>query len=337
MAVERPLLGWGPGSFRGEYAPHAIAAELRWDARLANPLLTGSYAEAHNEPLQVAAELGVPALLLLLAALGLAVWPLVRAPGGRGAERAAVLATLAAGAVAALAWFPLQRPATAILLAAALGRAWRLAAEGEDAAGEAGGGRSVPPWWVRAAVAAALVALVAPEPARHAAERKLARIDTALQIVVRLPPGTRRSVALRRIAGEAAALDTWPGDERPANTAGTAALLVGDPPRAADLFAGGLAHGERPELVANLGLARWAGGDTAGAQPLLLRAAWVSPEMAADLEERTGLPVRRRLAALVQRLEAGELTARDLPPPPLPRPAPAQPPSGAPGTGAPAR
>ncbi len=38
-------------------------------------------------------------------------------------------ALLATGAAAALTWFPLQRPITAVPLLLAAGRAWRVAAE----------------------------------------------------------------------------------------------------------------------------------------------------------------------------------------------------------------
>lgn len=110
MAIERPLLGYGAGTYAAEFVRHH-------DGRFVNPHLAGSYAQAHNEYLQAAAELGVPATLLLLAILVLLM---------RGARHDIVtLSVLAGGAVAALTWFPLQRPETALLLLAACGRAWR--------------------------------------------------------------------------------------------------------------------------------------------------------------------------------------------------------------------
>ncbi|HET8796686.1 MAG TPA: O-antigen ligase family protein [Thermoanaerobaculia bacterium] len=109
MIAERPLLGYGAGSYGAEYARHA-------DVRFANPHLIGSFAQAHNDLLQSAAELGLPAALLLAAALLLLV---------RGGRDRVVVSILVAGAVASLTWFPLQRPETAMLLLAACGRAWR--------------------------------------------------------------------------------------------------------------------------------------------------------------------------------------------------------------------
>ncbi|HEV7765529.1 MAG TPA: O-antigen ligase family protein [Thermoanaerobaculia bacterium] len=109
MAGERPLLGFGPNTYAAEYARHA-------DPELANPALVGSYAEAHNDWLQAAAEIGIPAAALLLVASVLLI---------RNARDPLVVSMLVAGAVSALSWFPLQRPETAIVLLAACGHAWR--------------------------------------------------------------------------------------------------------------------------------------------------------------------------------------------------------------------
>jgi O-antigen ligase len=110
MAAERPLLGFGAGTYGAEYARHA-------DPHFANPHLAGSFAQAHNDYLQALAEFGIPATLLLVASLLLLM---------RSANRdIALLSILFAGAIAALTWFPLQRPETAMILLAAAGRAWR--------------------------------------------------------------------------------------------------------------------------------------------------------------------------------------------------------------------
>ena len=66
--------------------------------------------------------------LAVLAALGSLVNGRLRR-AATDAEAAALLGLLAAGAVAALAWFPLQIPFTAMLLLLAAGRGWRLIAE----------------------------------------------------------------------------------------------------------------------------------------------------------------------------------------------------------------
>jgi O-antigen ligase len=129
MVKERPLLGYGPGSFAAEFVPHRLKAEIGARRRFVNPLVTSSYGEAHSEPLQAVAEGGLAGLAAIGAAGALlfALWRAARAADS--GEAALLLGVLVAGAVAALTWFPLQRPITAIPLLLAAGRAWRLAAE----------------------------------------------------------------------------------------------------------------------------------------------------------------------------------------------------------------
>jgi len=133
MARDRPWTGFGPGTFGAELAPHRLRAEIRMRQRLANPLLTSSYSEAHCDYLQFFAEAGIPAGLALLAAVFLLFRGLREAarrpPGPARTEAVLLLAFLATGAVAALTWFPLQRPLSAVPLLLAAGRAWRISAE----------------------------------------------------------------------------------------------------------------------------------------------------------------------------------------------------------------
>jgi O-antigen ligase len=138
MARERPALGFGPGTFAAEFVPHRLKAELRARRRFVNPLVTSSYGEAHSEPLQALAEGGLAGLAAIGAALALllALWRTSRRGGDSKAEAALLFGMLVAGAVAALTWFPLQRPVSAIPLLLAAGRGWRLSAE-SDARGEA--------------------------------------------------------------------------------------------------------------------------------------------------------------------------------------------------------
>lgn len=140
MIASRPLAGFGPGSYGSEFVPHRIEAEKRWGRRFANPyLLGGSYEEAHCDYLQAAAETGLVATMLLLLSAGFAAWALLRAVRDSGrAQRAEVwmIAALAVAlAIAALTWYPMQRPVTTLLALVLLGRAWALAAEsGEEGA-----------------------------------------------------------------------------------------------------------------------------------------------------------------------------------------------------------
>ena len=130
MTRDRPLLGFGPGTFGAEYVPHRLSAEIRAKRRFVSPLITSSYSESHSDYLQVASDAGIPAALLavgaaggLLAAVAIAAWR------RRDAESLVLAALLATAAAAALTWFPLQRPITAVPILLAAGRAWRVASE----------------------------------------------------------------------------------------------------------------------------------------------------------------------------------------------------------------
>ncbi len=129
MVRERPLLGVGPGAFESRFVPGRLAAEQRLRRSFVAESAAGSYAEAHSDLLQASAELGLPAAAALTASFALLLVGLrgrVRATASP--EPAVLLGVLAAGFVAALAWFPMQRAVTAAPLLLAAGRAARLSA-----------------------------------------------------------------------------------------------------------------------------------------------------------------------------------------------------------------
>ena len=129
MASARPLTGFGPGTFGAEAQTRRLAAEIRIRERLLPPINAGAFVSAHQEYLQLAAEAGIPTLLALLAALAMLFAGLLGAARSPGApEPLVLLGVLVAGAIAALAWFPLQIPFTAVVLLLACGRAWRVIA-----------------------------------------------------------------------------------------------------------------------------------------------------------------------------------------------------------------
>jgi O-antigen ligase len=123
MIRARPL-GWGAGTFAAEFVPHLLNAELTFHQRLTNSFLVGSYAEAHCDYLQAAAELGLAATVLAVASATLTAMLLWRRRH-QNAEAPLLLGLIMTSAVAALTWFPLQRPATSLVVLLAMGRAWR--------------------------------------------------------------------------------------------------------------------------------------------------------------------------------------------------------------------
>jgi O-antigen ligase len=130
MARERPVTGWGPGTYAAEFVPHRLQAEIRARRRFVNPLVTSSYSEAHCDYLQAFAEAGIPGGLAALVAVVALLIAVGRrsGPGALRSEEAILFGLLVAGAAAALTWFPLQRPISAAPLLLAAGRGWRLAA-----------------------------------------------------------------------------------------------------------------------------------------------------------------------------------------------------------------
>ncbi len=133
MIATKPWTGYGPGSYANQSQVQRFAAEIALRQRLPPPPPATTFVQAHQEYLQVAAEAGLPTLFAILAALGWLLNGLLRLARDVTAARTRLdaqimLAVIVAGAVAALAWFPLQIPFTTIVLLLACGRAWRLLA-----------------------------------------------------------------------------------------------------------------------------------------------------------------------------------------------------------------
>lgn len=149
---------------------------------------------------------------------------------------------------------------------------------------------------MRFVAAILLTALVLPELPRYQGERRLRGLTGVLTLWMRTAPPDRRSAALHGVSLEAEATHTHPGDWRPWMTAANASLLANDSARAAALLERALREGERPEVVANLGIALAAQGEEGRARQALLRAAWVSPGLIPVLEKRTGVKLGEEIA-----------------------------------------
>jgi O-antigen ligase len=128
MARERPLTGWGPGTYKAHYM-HRRLESLANHPEQTQSETAAMFGETHNDHLQLLAECGVPAYALFLAALVLIAR--ARADGGGPARAAAILGAPFAAAifVLALAFFPLQIAVTRhlMLTMAALLIGWRSA------------------------------------------------------------------------------------------------------------------------------------------------------------------------------------------------------------------
>ena len=129
MTRERPLIGLRPRDLRRRVrAAPARRGDPVHGAGSSAPLLTSSYAEAHCDYLQVFSDAGSAGGIARPRGRRRACSrPSVATAWRRRTPEAIVLAAvLAAGAAAALTWFPLQRPITAVPLLLAAGRAWKI-------------------------------------------------------------------------------------------------------------------------------------------------------------------------------------------------------------------
>jgi putative inorganic carbon (HCO3(-)) transporter len=88
---ERPLWGYGSGSFQKAYAKHRENKDI-------------PVSVSHTEPVTVAAEQGLIGLALYLALLVVALWAMTAGLRGRRAGRAAVLAAFVALLVHTMAY-----------------------------------------------------------------------------------------------------------------------------------------------------------------------------------------------------------------------------------------
>ncbi|MDD5656881.1 MAG: O-antigen ligase family protein, partial [Elusimicrobia bacterium] len=111
-ALEHPVLGAGPGEFPNAFLRHNFRAGYGFSNYRARA------DHAHSEPLEAAAELGLPGLVLLLAALVACLRPAFA--GGGDWTREAGLAAFCAMATHILGDNMLHLPALALLFASAL-------------------------------------------------------------------------------------------------------------------------------------------------------------------------------------------------------------------------
>jgi O-antigen ligase len=122
MARDRPILGFGPGTFGYHYMPYAVPALV--NVEIPRGIVSLNFGEAHNDHLQVIVETGLPGYALFLATIFLLVRTVRKGEGNAARSRVAAAMVLPlAGTllVLCLAQFPLYVAVTRHLLATMAG------------------------------------------------------------------------------------------------------------------------------------------------------------------------------------------------------------------------
>ncbi len=311
MVRQRPLLGFGPGSYALESTRRRVAVELDSGLRLRMPPNADANVAVHDEYLQAAAELGWPLALagtggVLLLLLGLDR-RIRRHPVDDPStlEPTLLLAVLVAAAVSALAWFPLQIPLTTLLLLAVIGRAARLVCAAGD-----GPQWTLPPLLLR--VVMILAALVGSGAALWSWQDDRVLGNASAQIdAILLGRGGSDAMATVNAALDAArsVRAHAPEHATAVQVEGMALILTGQGDAARDHFRAAIAAGERPEFWVNLGRAYALLGDDERAQRCFLRAAWESEHALATLPKAARAAIVERMHGLESELARGTLVA----------------------------
>jgi O-antigen ligase len=308
----RPLAGTGPGGFASDFVRARLAAEERWGRRLVHRSPSAHFDNAHCDPLTVAAEAGVPAALALAVALGALLAGLAGAVRReRGEPPAAVpaealLASLAAILVLALANFPVQIVPVSGPFALLAGLAFA----------RAGGGFSRRPGAVtRAGLAALVLLLAAGGAARLAASRRLARSEAALASAAVSSGSGRAALLDAALADARSAAALRPRSARAHLDAGSALAARADLDGAITEMERSRSLEERAETLLNLGRLAVTAGRLDEARAFFLRAAWVQPRLVEAIPP-AGDP--DGVHAAVGAIEASLATGARTPPPPPP-------------------
>jgi len=277
MAAERPLAGVGPGAFAAEFVPAKLALLDRgtpFFREQTNPV----FANAHNEPLEVAAELGLPGL----AALVWGGWVLARHLRRRRwaeGDRALAGGAIAALGVLAVFHFPFRLALTGY--PAALLFAWLLSEPDRDEETPAPTGRSR-----LVALALALLFAVALWPAagRLAANRLIRAAETRTLQAMRtgLDPAARRLLD-GNVAMLGDAIEQDPAAISARVALGAQHLLLGHAESAIAAYRQALALEPRPEIYLNLARALRLAGREEESRAELATALRLAPHLASQI------------------------------------------------------
>jgi len=271
MAAREPLTGVGHGAYAAEFA-HARLEMAERGTRFPGGERR-MFANAHNEVLEVAAELGLPGL----AALAWGLWVLagsLRRGLARGDPRndaGLTVAGVLALALLAAAHFPFRLGLIAfpalLLLARALAPE-TAAGEGEERGGRGVGGK-VLAWVLVALVALALAGQWVRTGRRLDAARILRQVEQISVAAAGRAPATLYWANVKLLQ-RARRLD--PADSRIPLAAGGQYLLLGRTEEAIEAYHEALAVAPRAEIYLNLGRAQALAGDREAARESFRRA-----------------------------------------------------------------
>jgi len=288
MLGEHPLAGVGQGAYRTEFAPAKLALLDRGVPFFLSQLDVNFF-NAHNEILEVGADLGVPGLL----ALGWGLWIFLGALRRRTAGADRWIAALAWGGTAALALLSLfQFPFRIALVAfpALLFLAWVFtgsdpATTEETATTERAGvsGRAFG-WGLAAVLAVALVLQGSRWYDRLEGSRLLLQVELVTRSAAAAghAPSTLLPTHLDLLA-RAAALD--PAEVEIPLARGNQYLLFHNPRAAIPQYRAAAALQPGPEIYFDLGGALLTAGETEEARQSFRLAVRLDPKLAARLPE----------------------------------------------------
>ncbi len=284
MIRERPLLGAGPGAFSNRFVPARLAAEKRTRRHLVHRSGSAHFDNAHNEPVTLAAETGVPAAIAsVVASCALFVGLLARrklAPTASGGDSIdSLFSTLFAVALLSLGDFPFRIAVASGPVAFFAGVALRRVAGDQ-------GKPEIPARGSRVLFATLALLLVALAALRSLATFTQADGETLLREAASAPEDAESQKAELLSAADARLARTVALRPRSATALlawGSVQSLQGERELAYALYARSVRLEERAESDLNLGRAAAALGRSQEARALLVRSVWIQPRLLDDV------------------------------------------------------
>ena len=274
MLADRPLTGVGFGLFEAN-SFRSLSQDTLADRGRVLGMETG-FGEAHNDPLQYAAETGVLGLLLAAAGVALAV----RRQGTPGGGLVDPAPLAAAAAVVAVTQFPLHLAAVAAQWAVVAALALPPLPAPPDPAGWVGRARVL-----AVGILVGIGALVAWERARAEVAFGQAGALAEQLRASQARPALRAEVARAALANLQLRRRWLPYSWEAALTTGNVAVQAGDTRAALDAFGRALTLADRPEVRFDVGMALLMSGDREEGLSHLVKAVQLNPSVFAQIKD----------------------------------------------------